>query len=268
MSASPLTHPGEDDPLAARLLLSRLVGKTAGRRVCWNLCRLLEMLAPDGVEIIRPGELGGWPAGKVPYRICGLASADINRRWRDAQKGTHLLDDEILDAFVPRVLWGILEALIADGPEIAFTSMSDVLFDLAQGDEDAPADSTLSAGAINHVRQAFVSVATELNDLRRVTPTLLLVPERDGVSMFASWLSSDYPKLATMRSLRARPEQPRPFGTAAAVHPAPPPRARLGGPAAPVNRKPGALSPAAGAGAARGRHPRDAPRRAREDGRG
>src|SRR5665647_728982 len=202
------TAPLGQEFLATRYVLSRIVGKASGRNLTWQLCRLLELLADDELELVGPGEDGGWPSNALPYRQCGLSGDDIDRLFRKAAKAEPLLDAGLLDAFVPRTLWPVIEGLIIDGPDLAFTQIEDLLRTLAKGELETRGRTfgeSLSVGGVDRLRAAFLALASELNNLRKATDKLALVPKHRGKLLLKPWLASDYPKLPRGRALNARP---------------------------------------------------------------
>jgi hypothetical protein len=185
------------DGLATRYVLSRVIGQGPLRRQGWALCRLLEQLAPDPAAIERPGEEGGWPSGPAPYERIGLREEEIDSRFEEIEPSAcPLLDDATLDAGVPTILWPILDQLIADGPDIAFPAVKSALKRLAKH---------LAAGSIDNFRSAFLSLARELNELRKRETKLRPSPACGGKAAFGAWVLSDYPVLARAKKLGARP---------------------------------------------------------------
>ena len=195
----------EDELLAARFLLSRWVGQGSLRRLSWWLCRLLAGVSSDPAALVRQN---GWPAPTSACRRLGLSGEAIELRFRRVAK-THapLLDDEILDAFVPRPLQPVLEELIREGYDLAAEAVETLLRELADGLSSEGPVEPLREGSITNLRTAFVSLARELNALRLIEPKLSPspTPAPDRERAFAGWVSADYRKLPRASKLGARP---------------------------------------------------------------
>ena len=127
---------GGDRPLDAEegvsLVLSRcLTGVRNGGESHTNL--LCKMLAFYGrAPIPRKGRFGPashpdlpagpWPTGSGALRVCGLTGRELRERF-ERQRFTvgpvAALEADTLTAFVPRLLWPVVERLALDGPGVA-----------------------------------------------------------------------------------------------------------------------------------------------------
>jgi integrase len=170
------------------VVLSVYLGEGRSRRASDVYCLLRTIAACGRTEIIRDGAVVAapfpelrempWPDGGKGLRALGLTRPQLGQLWLRAQHeqgSMAVLDREILCTLVPLELWGVLAALIVEGPGIVVERLERYLLELAM--RPVRPNRARRPGA-THSKRCLTSFATTL---RRVMGILSDLHRRGAV---------------------------------------------------------------------------------------